>query len=117
MSEETVRSRRRQDDEIRDNDDGGDDEVSERGGRGGRGGGGHYCIGNRSCTFLVKGKYKIDYKDVETLRQYVTETGKIRPRRQTGACSKCQRELARAVKRARHIALLPYAPSHTRRVQ
>ena len=63
---------------------------------------------------MVKGKCKIDYKDVENLRQYLTETGKIRPRRQTGACSKCQRELARAIKRARHLALLPYAPEHIR---
>jgi len=116
MSEEMVRGRRRQDDDMIDGEDGGEDEVSERGGRGGRGGG-RFRRGGRSCPFLVKGKCKIDYKDVETLRQYVTETGKIRPRRQTGACSKCQRALASAVKRARHIALLPYAPAHTRRVQ
>lgn len=49
-----------------------------------------------------------DYKDVDTLRRYLTETGKIKPRRQTGNCSRCQRELAREIKRARHLALLPY---------
>lgn len=68
----------------------------------------------RGCPFKVNGKCKIDYKDVETLRSYVTETGKIRPRRQTGACSKCQRALALAIKRARYLALLPYAPQHNR---
>lgn len=49
-----------------------------------------------------------DYKDIDTLRRYVTETGKIKPRRQTGNCSRCQRELAREIKRARHMALLPF---------
>jgi small subunit ribosomal protein S18 len=84
---------------------------------GGRPGGVRRFRRRRGCPFLVKGKCVIDYKDVETLRQYLTETGKIRPRRQTGACSKCQRALAVAIKRARHLALLPYAPEHTRRVQ
>jgi small subunit ribosomal protein S18 len=52
-----------------------------------------------------------DYKDVETLRRYITETGKIKPRRQTGNCARCQRELAREIKRARHLALLPFVMS------
>jgi small subunit ribosomal protein S18 len=51
---------------------------------------------------------KIDYKQHEMLRRFVTEEGKIRPRRQTGSCSRHQRELARAIKRARHLALLPF---------
>lgn len=68
---------------------------------------------NRSCPFLKDGKCDIDYKDVETLRRYVTNEGKIRPRRQTNVCSKCQRELAIAIKRARHLALLPYASQHS----
>lgn len=51
----------------------------------------------------------LNYKNVELLRRYVTESGKIRPRRQTGFCAKCQRKLAREVKRARHLALLPFA--------
>lgn len=49
-----------------------------------------------------------DYKDVETLNRYVNEVGKIKPRRQTGNCARCQRELAREIKRARFIALLPF---------
>ncbi len=58
----------------------------------------HYC---------PKGKC-FDYKDIDTLKRYVTETGKIKPRRQTGNCSRCQRQLAVAIKRARHLALLPF---------
>jgi small subunit ribosomal protein S18 len=50
----------------------------------------------------------IDYKDHEMLKRYVNEFGRIRPRRQTGTCAKHQRALAVAVKRARHIALLPF---------
>lgn len=62
----------------------------------------------RVCQFCTDRSAKIDYKQTETLRRYVTESGKIRPRRQTGACAKHQRELARAIKRARHLALLPF---------
>jgi small subunit ribosomal protein S18 len=81
-----------------------------------RGGMGRYVRNNRrSCPFLKDGKCNIDYKDVDTLRRYVTEDGKIRPRRQTSVCSKCQRMLAIAVKRARHLALLPYAAQHVHR--
>jgi small subunit ribosomal protein S18 len=54
----------------------------------------------------------VTYKQVEQLEQYVTERGKIRPRRQTSACAKHQRMIARAVKRARHIALLPFSSEH-----
>jgi small subunit ribosomal protein S18 len=50
----------------------------------------------------------IDYKNPERLRRFLHENGKIRPRRQTGLCAKCQRKLAREVKRARHLALLPF---------
>lgn len=89
---------------------------NRRGGGGRRGGRRRgYRRRRRGCPFLSDGKCVIDYKDVDSLRQYLTETGKIRPRRQTGACSKCQRALAVAIKRARHIALLPYAPQHIRR--
>ncbi len=49
-----------------------------------------------------------DYKDVDTLNRFIGETGKIKPRRQTGNCARCQRELAREVKRARHLGLLPF---------
>ncbi len=92
-------------------------DSSGRGGHrrsGGRGGGRGRRRRRRGCPFKVDGKCKVDYKDVETLRNYLTDTGKIRPRRQTGACSKCQRALARAVKRARYLALLPNAPKHLR---
>ena len=58
------------------------------------------------CIFC-EGK-KIDYKDVATLRKFVTESGKILPSRQTGTCPKHQRELTVAIKRARNIALLPF---------
>lgn len=87
------------------------DELSrdEEGGRGYMGG----RRGRNTCPFLKQGKCMVDYKDVDTLRRYVTEEGKIRPRRQTSVCSKCQRALALAVKRARHLALLPYAPQHS----
>lgn len=62
----------------------------------------------RICSFCVDKVKEIDYKDVETLRRYMTEHGRIRPRRQTGTCAKHQRILSQALKRARHLALLPY---------
>ncbi|MFP4697990.1 MAG: 30S ribosomal protein S18 [Eubacteriales bacterium] len=62
----------------------------------------------RVCSFCAdKSKY-IDYKDVNKLRRYVSERGKILPRRITGNCAKHQRALTIAIKRARHIALIPY---------
>ncbi|MCA9875347.1 MAG: 30S ribosomal protein S18 [Ardenticatenaceae bacterium] len=63
----------------------------------------------RVCEFCVEGSNTVDYKNAENLKRYVTEFGRIRPRRQTGTCAKHQRALAVAVKRARHIALLPFA--------
>jgi small subunit ribosomal protein S18 len=62
----------------------------------------------RICAFCVDKVNVIDYKDHEMLKRYVNEFGRIRPRRQTGTCAKHQRALAVAVKRARHIALLPF---------
>lgn len=62
----------------------------------------------RECQFCTDKNATIDYKQVEVLRRYITDDGKIRPRRQTGACAKHQRQLAVAIKRARHLALLPY---------
>lgn len=64
--------------------------------------------------FFHTNKVSIDYKDVDTLRRFMTERGKIRPRRQTGLTSKHQRLLARQIKRARHLALLPYTDNQTR---
>jgi small subunit ribosomal protein S18 len=60
------------------------------------------------CQFCADKQLTIDYKKIELLKRYVTEDGKIRPRRQTGACARHQRVVAAAVKRARHIALLPF---------
>ena len=62
----------------------------------------------RNCRFCADKALAIDYKNVDLLRQFVYEDGKIRPRRQTGNCAKHQRELAKAIKRARHLALLPF---------
>ncbi len=64
------------------------------------------------CRFKAEGIKEIDYKDLATLRNYVTETGKIVPSRITGTSSKYQRQLARAIKRARFLALLPYTDRH-----
>lgn len=66
----------------------------------------------RYCRFTAEGVKEIDYKDLETLKQYVTETGKIVPSRVSGTKVRYQRQLATAVKRARYLALLPYSDSH-----
>jgi small subunit ribosomal protein S18 len=60
------------------------------------------------CQFCADKNISIDYKQTDMLRRFVTEDGKIRPRRQTGTCATHQRKLALAIKRARHIALLPF---------
>ncbi|ARC54801.1 30S ribosomal protein S18 [Candidatus Riesia sp. GBBU] len=64
------------------------------------------------CRFTVEGIKYIDYKDVSILRNYITENGKIVPSRITGTKSKYQRQLVKAIKRARYIALLPYTDKH-----
>ncbi len=64
------------------------------------------------CRFTAEGVTEIDYKDLATLKAYVTETGKIVPSRITGTKANYQRQLAAAVKRARYIALLPYTDRH-----
>lgn len=66
----------------------------------------------RFCRFSADGAAEIDYKDLDTLGEYVTETGKIVPSRITGTGAKYQRQLATAVKRARFLALLPYCDAH-----
>ena len=63
--------------------------------------------------FTAEGTIEIDYKDIETLKAYVSETGKIVPSRITGTKARYQRQLATAVKRARHLALIPYTDSQT----
>lgn len=60
------------------------------------------------CQFCADKNLSIDYKQIDMLRRFVTEDGKIRPRRQTGTCASHQRKLAGEIKRARHIALLPF---------
>ncbi|MFO8156475.1 MAG: 30S ribosomal protein S18 [Pseudomonadota bacterium] len=64
------------------------------------------------CRFTAEGVKEIDYKDINTLKNYVTETGKIVPSRITGTSAKYQRQLATAIKRARYLALLPYSDRH-----
>jgi small subunit ribosomal protein S18 len=64
------------------------------------------------CRFTAEGIKEIDYKDLELLKQYITETGKIVPSRITGTSARYQRQLALAVKRARYLALLPYTDAH-----
>lgn len=67
-----------------------------------------YVSRPKICQFCADKNAVIDYKQADMLRRFVSEDGKIRPRRQTGTCARHQRELARAIKRARHIALLPF---------
>ncbi len=66
----------------------------------------------RYCRFTVEKIEEIDYKDLNTLKAYITETGKIVPSRITGTSARYQRQLSRAVKRARFLALLPYSDAH-----
>ena len=66
----------------------------------------------RYCRFTAEGIKEVDYKDIELLKDFLTETGKIVPARITGTSAKYQRQLARAIKRARYLALLPYTDQH-----
>lgn len=91
---------------------GGDRSSGGPGGRPRGRGRGRYTPRRKVCQFCVDKVDNIDYKDVTRLRRYVSERGKIEPRRKTGTCAKHQRRLANAIKRARQISLLPYAPKH-----
>jgi small subunit ribosomal protein S18 len=71
-----------------------------------------YFRRKKFCRFTAEGVEQIDYKDLATLKNYITETGKIVPSRITGTRSFYQRQLAEAVKRARYLALLPYTDQH-----
>jgi len=64
------------------------------------------------CRFTAEGITEIDYKDLELLKAYISETGKIVPSRITGTKARYQRQLAKAVKRARYLSLLPYTDGH-----
>lgn len=66
----------------------------------------------RYCRFTAEGIEQIDYKDLATLQANITESGKIVPSRITGTSARYQRQLAKAVKRARYLALLPYSDQH-----
>jgi small subunit ribosomal protein S18 len=67
------------------------------------------------CAFCLEKTKTINYKDIGTLRRFLTDRGKIKSRRKTGTCAKHQRRLAIAVKRARYLALLPFTAEHIRR--
>ena len=64
------------------------------------------------CRFTAEGIEEIDYKDLEMLKAYISETGKIVPSRITGTKARYQRQLAKAIKRARYLALIPYTDGH-----
>jgi len=71
-----------------------------------------YFRRRKYCRFTAEGIKEIDYKDLATLKAYITETGKIVPSRITGTRSRYQRQLSTAIKRARFLALLPYSDAH-----
>ena len=76
---------------------------------------GRYAHERKVCHFCQNKSIPIDYKDPGKLFRFISDRGKIEPRRRTGTCARHQRTLARAIKRARHIALLPVVPVHMRK--
>ncbi len=82
--------------------------------KGKRSGRARYVPRRKVCSFCKNKGEVIDYKDALKLRPYISDRGKIEPRRRTGTCARHQRPLAIAIKRARHLALLPYVPAHIR---
>ena len=77
-------------------------------------GGAKYVPKRKFCSFCADKVEAIDYKDPSKLRRYILSEGKIAPRRRTGTCAKHQRAVTVAIKRARHLALLPYTSAHIR---
>jgi small subunit ribosomal protein S18 len=75
---------------------------------------GKYAPRRKVCGFCVDKINDIDYKDVPRLKRYLSERAKIEPRRKTGTCARHQRGLTVALKRARHVALLPFTAEHIR---
>jgi small subunit ribosomal protein S18 len=71
-----------------------------------------YFRRRKYCRFTAEGVKEIDYKDIATLKEFITETGKIVPSRITGTKARYQRQLATAIKRARFLALIPYTDRH-----
>ncbi len=74
-----------------------------------------YTNRRKVCRYCVEKMEGVDYKDIARLRMHISERGKIEPRRKTGTCLKHQRLVATAIKRARHLALLPYTLEHIRK--
>ncbi|HAC20132.1 MAG TPA: 30S ribosomal protein S18 [Dehalococcoidia bacterium] len=83
-----------------------------RPGGGRRGGRPRYYARRKLCAFCVDHIDYIDYKEVDKFRRFVTDRYKIESRRKTGVCAKHQRGLSTAIKRARHLALVPFSPDH-----
>ncbi len=77
--------------------------------------GSKYIPKRKVCAFCSEKIENIDYKDATKLRAYISERGKIEPHRKTGTCARHQRAIAVAIKRARHLALIPYTPMHVSR--
>ncbi len=98
----------------RDRDDRGGPPRGDRDDRGGPPRGERRGARRRGCEFCIDKRKFADYKDIELLRRYVGDRGKMEPRRKVGTCSKHQRWVRQAVKRARHIALMPYTAEHIR---
>ena len=95
----------------------GGSEASGPGGgprRGRSGGNRRFQSKPKVCLFCVEKNTRIDYKQADLMRRFLNDSGKIRPRRQTGTCARHQRELTVALKRARHLALLPFVRSQSR---
>lgn len=82
--------------------------------RRGPGGRRRFMSRRKVCAFCVDKIRVVDYKDVKRLQRFVSERGKILPRRRTGTCARHQRTLTTAIKRARHMALLPFVAAHSR---
>jgi small subunit ribosomal protein S18 len=94
-----------------DRERGGDrDRGGDRGRRGG-GGGGRFQQRRKVCMFCMDKVDQVDYKDIARLRRNLAERGKIEPRRKFGTCARHQRSLTTAIKRARHVALIPFTTS------
>ena len=89
-------------------------QQSGPGGYRGRGGSARFQSRRKVCSFCVDKVKTIDWKNLDMLRRYMNNNGSIRARRKTGTCAKHQRQLAVAVKRARHMALTPFTDEHVR---
>jgi small subunit ribosomal protein S18 len=95
-----------------DGDAGGD--RPQRGRRGSGGGGGRFGPRRKVCGFCADNIEEVDYKDISRLRRHLSERGKIEPRRKLGTCARHQRSLTVAIKRSRHVALLPFVAGSTK---